>query len=357
MQSSTFNFQFAARGGSRRENMPKTILKGSFVALITPFKDDGSVDFDGFRKLIDFQWANATGALLIMGSTGEVSLLTTAERQEIISETVHFKKPGKPIFYGCTGHNTQATINMVKYAAGQGADGAIITVPSYIHAPVDAALRYFLEVADTSPIPVGIYNNPLRVGTDLPAEAIIQLAEHPNIVIDKEAMARPGQIAQILAADTDMSLMCCDSPNLGLVPAVMALGGHGTANMSGNIAPREMAIISKPWETYEDAVRFREIYLKLLPLIQFNYSRVNPVPVKSLVKALGMPAGNLRKPYINMTGKALRQGTELVRKLGLMAQYNYKIDEAALVDRCSPAEKIPPANHPPPTGSGKCFID
>ena len=95
----------------------------------------------------------------------------------------------------------------------------------------------------------------------------------------------------------------------------------------------------------------------MLPLIQFNYSRVNPVPVKSLAKALGMPAGNLRKPYINMTGKALRQGVELVKKLGLIEQYNYKINEAAIVDRFSPAEKTSSANHPPPTGSGKCFID
>lgn len=337
--------------------MHKTILKGSFVALITPFKDDESVDFDGFRQLIDFQWANGTSALLIMGSTGEVSLLTKAERQDIISETVHFKKPGKPIFYGCTGNNTQETIHMVEFAAGKGADGAIITVPAYIHAPVEAAVRYFLQVADASPIPVGIYNNPIRVGTDLPAAAMIQLAEHPNIIIAKEAMARPGQISQILAANTDMSVMCCDSPNLGLVPAVLSLGGHGTANMSGNIAPREMAIISKPWETYEDAVKFRETYLRLLPLIGFNYSQVNPVPIKSLAKALGLPAGNLRKPYINMTGKALRQGVGLVKNLGLMDQYNYEINEAAIGDRFSPAEKTESDNPSAHGGSGNCFID
>lgn len=307
--------------------MSKMVINGSFVALITPFKDDGAVDIEGFRKLIDFQGHHGTSALLIMGSTGEVSLLSKEERRQIISETVKFRKAGMPLFYGCTGNNTQETINMVNYAAKEGADGAIVTVPSYIYAPVDAAIRYFLEIADTSPIPVGIYNNPARVGTDLPAEAIIELADHPNIVIDKEAMARPGQIAQILAAKPDMALMCCDSPNLGLVPAVMSLGGHGTANMSGNIAPREMAIISKPWETYEDAVNFRQSYLKLLPLIQFNYSRVNPVPVKSLAKALGLPAGNLRKPYLDMTGEALRRGVEIAGNLGLVKQYNFQINE------------------------------
>ncbi len=336
--------------------MSKVIIKGSFVALITPFKDNGSVDIAGFRRLMEFQALNGTSALLIMGSTGEVSLLSKEERHQIISETVEFRNPDMPLFYGCTGNNTHETIKMVEYASQAGADGAIITVPSYIYAPVEAAIQYFLEVADASPIPVGIYNNPVRVGTDLPAEAIIELADHPNIVIDKEAMARPGQIAQILAAEKDLSLMCCDSPNLGLVPAVMSLGGHGTANMSGNIAPREMAVISKPWETYEDAVNFRRTYLKLLPLIQFNYCRVNPVPVKSLAKALGLPAGNLRKPYLNMTGRALQRGVEIVRNLGLVEQYNFKIHEEGFVDQKEAASPNAWADSQVQTDPGKCFI-
>jgi 4-hydroxy-tetrahydrodipicolinate synthase len=203
---------------------------------------------------------------------------------------------------------------------------------------------------------VGIYNNPVRVGTDLPSEAIIELADHPNIVIDKEAMARPGQIAQILAAEKDLSLMCCDSPNLGLVPAVMSLGGHGTANMSGNIAPREMAVISKPWETYADAVNFRQTYLKLLPLIQFNYCRVNPVPVKSLAKALGLPAGDLRKPYLNMTGPALQRGVEIVRSLGLVDQYDFQINENDFADQQASASLNASAASREQTDSGKCFI-
>jgi 4-hydroxy-tetrahydrodipicolinate synthase len=332
--------------------MGKPILTGSFVALITPFNEDGSPDIEGFGRLVEFQAENSTSALLIMGSTGEVSLLTKEERHRIITETVAFKKHGLPLFYGCTANNTQETIAMVHYAARAGADGAVVTVPSYVYAPVDAALQYFLEVADASPIPIGIYNNPIRVGTDLPPEAIIRLADHPNIVIDKEAMARPGQIAQILAAGKDLSLMCCDSPNLGLVPAVMSLGGHGTANMTGNIAPREMAIISKPWVTIEDTVNFREAYLRLLPLIQFTYSKVNPVPVKSLARVLGLPAGRLRKPYLNMAGGALRAGLEIVKRLGLVEPYGYEIREDWVGE--DSAEVRAPAS--PSTVSGACFI-
>jgi len=336
--------------------MGKRILTGSFVALITPFKEDGSPDIEGFGKLIEFQAKNGTSALLIMGSTGEVSLLTREERHRVIMETIAFKRYGLPLFYGCTSNNTRETIGMVDYAARAGADGAVITAPSYVYAPVDAAVQYFLEVADASPIPIGIYNNPSRVGTDLPAEAIIRLADHPNIVIDKEAMARPGQIAQILAAEKEMSLMCCDSPHLGLVPAVMSLGGAGTANMTGNIAPREMAAISKPWKTHQDAVDFRETYLRILPLIQFTYSKVNPVPVKSLARVLGLPAGDLRRPYLNMSGHALREGVEIVKRLDLAEQYGYRVREDLIGDERpgDPAGASAPA--PVATGTGACFI-
>jgi len=336
--------------------MGKRILTGSFVALITPFKEDGSPDIEGFGKLIEFQAKNGTSALLIMGSTGEVSLLTREERHRVIMETIAFKRYGLPLFYGCTSNNTRETIGMVDYAARAGADGAVITAPSYVYAPVDAAVQYFLEVADASPIPIGIYNNPSRVGTDLPAEAIIRLADHPNIVIDKEAMARPGQIAQILAAEKEMSLMCCDSPHLGLVPAVMSLGGAGTANMTGNIAPREMAAISKPWKIHQDAVDFRETYLRILPLIQFTYSKVNPVPVKSLARVLGLPAGDLRRPYLNMSGRTLREGVEIVKRLGLAEQYGYRVREDLIGDDRpgDPAGASAPA--PIATGTGACFI-
>lgn len=305
--------------------MEKMIVEGSFVALITPFNSDGTVDFEGFQTLIDFQASNGTSALLIMGSTGEVSMLSQKERQRIISETVKFKKGDILLFYGCTGTHTQDTIAYVRYAAKQGADGAIITVPSYIRPSVEDAVEYYLEVADTSEIPIGIYNNPTRVGTDLPAEAIIRLADHPNIVVDKEATARPGQIAKIVFSKKEISLMCCDSPDLGLVMPVMSLGGHGTANMTGNIAPQEMAAISKPWRSYEDVEDCRNTYLKLLPLLHFHYSMINPVPVKSLARALGLPSGDLRRPYRNMDGFALQRGLEIVKDLGLVDKYQFSI--------------------------------
>jgi len=309
----------------RGPHMPKVALEGSFCATITPFNADGSVDYGGFRTWIDFHHEHGTSALLLMGSTGEVSLLTPDERRSIIRETVKFRRPGMPLYYGCTGNSTESTIEMVRYAGAEGADGAIITIPSYICPPVEDAVAYYLEVAEASPIPIGIYNNPTRVKTDLPAEAVLRLAEHENVVILKESTSRVAQIAQVLAGDPDMAVMCCDSPNLGLVMPVMSLGGQGTANMTGNIAPAELAVISKPWESFADAEACRETYLRLLPLVFFTYSAVNPIPVKSLARALGMPAGDLRRPYRALSAEALEPGLRAVRELGLAGRYGYTL--------------------------------
>ncbi len=302
---------------------------GSFVAMITPFNRDGSVDYGGFRTLLDFQESNGTSAVLIMGSTGEVSMLSQEERHRIVEETIKFKTGGMQFYYGCTGNNTDTTIDYVQHAAAAGADGAIIAAPAYICAPEADIERFFFDVADASDMPIGIYNNPPRVTTDLSSDAILRLAQHPNIVVNKESTGRVGQAARLAAGNPDMSLMCCDSPNLGLVVPTMSLGGHGTANMSGNIIPAEMAVISKPWESFEDSENFRKMWLHMLPMLHFTYSAINPVPVKSLMRAVGLPAGDLRRPLTGFQGEALQRGLDILRELGLAEKYGFNFAAAA----------------------------
>ncbi len=306
--------------------MSKQKIEGSFVALITPMNEDQSIDFEAFRTLLDFQSENGTSAVLIMGSTGEVSMLTPDERRKVISHTIKMKSGAMEFWYGCSGPSTQQTMDYCTYAASEGADGAIVAAPPYICAPQEDITEYFLEVADASPIPIGIYNNPPRVKTDLAHTAILRLAEHPNIVVNKESTSRLGQIAQTVAGNPDMSLMCCDSPNLGLVIPLMSLGGHGTANMSGNLIPREMAVISTPWKSWKDALACRETWLRNLPILHFNYSAINPVAVKSLMRAIGLPAGPLRKPLRSLAPDRLRAGIEICRQLGLDGKYGYLLD-------------------------------
>jgi 4-hydroxy-tetrahydrodipicolinate synthase len=310
--------------------MAKMKLQGSFVALITPFNADGAVDFGAFRTLLDFHARHATAAVLIMGSTGETSLLSPEEKKRIIVETAKMKRASMRLFFGCTGNNTESTIDSVRFARDNGADGAILAAPAYICASEADIERFFLDVADASDLPLGIYNNPPRVKTDLHWDNLLRLFRHENYVVHKESTARVAQVAQVLAAKPDVAVMCCDSPNLGLVVPTMSLGGHGTANMTGNVAPAEMAALSRPWSSYPDAETFRRTYLKILPLLHFTYSAINPVAVKSLMKAVGLPAGDLRRPLTGLEGEALAKGVRIVQELGLSAAYGYKPKPAAI---------------------------
>lgn len=302
--------------------------KGSFVALVTPMNADGSIDIGGFQSLLQFHAENGTEAVLIMGSTGEVSMLSPEEKKLIITETAKMDSGLIQKYYGCSGNNTQTTIDMVRFAKGEGGDGAIIAAPSYICASNDDITDYAEEVCDSVDFPIGFYNNPPRVKTDLHWDNLLKLAKHPNMVVLKESTTRVGQVAQMCAAKPDLSIMCCCSPNLGLVVPTMSLGGHGTANMTGNIIPREFATISKPWESAEDAANFQQAYLHNLDMLHYAYSAVNPVAIKSLMQAVGLPSGPLRKPLTSFEGAQLQKGLDIVSKLNLDRIYDYKINGA-----------------------------
>lgn len=305
--------------------------QGSFVALVTPMNTNGSIDYEGFRTLLQWHEENGTNAVLIMGSTGEVSMLTPDERRKIISETAKMNSGKMLFYYGTTGNNTQATIEYTQYAKVEGADGAIIAAPAYICGDNDAIREYVFEVLDSADLAMGFYNNPPRVNTDLHWEDILRLAEHPNMVVLKESTTRVGQVAQICAADPDMSIMCCCSPNLGLVIPTMALGGHGTANMTGNIIPQEMAVISKPWETGKDPYNCRQTWLDNLEVLHYAYSAINPVAVKCLMRTIGLPSGPLRKPLLPIDENDLKRGLTTLVKLGLDKKYGFKMNRTTLV--------------------------
>lgn len=304
--------------------------EGSFVALITPMNTDGSVDIEGFRTLLQWHEENGTKAILFMGSTGEVSMLSAEERRTIITETAKMKTGKMQFYYGVTGSNTSVTIENTKFAKAEGADGVIFAAPAYICADNVAITDYAHEVLDCADMPMGFYNNPPRVKTDLHWDNLLTLAKHPNMVVLKESTTRVGQVAQICAAKPDMAIMCCCSPNLGLVIPTMALGGHGTANMTGNVIPQEMAVISKPWENGDDAFACRSAWLDNLATLHFAYSAGNPVSIKTLMQAAGLPAGPLRKPLQPIRGAALQKGIDALTASGAAAKYGFKFDRSRL---------------------------
>lgn len=296
--------------------------EGSWVAIATPFTETEEIDFAGFESLVDFQAQNGTSGLIIMGSTGEPTLLTMDEKREILDRVVPYAKGKIPVFAGTTYGTTQETVELTRYAARVGADGAMLVVPPYVRPPQDALYEHFKTVAEAVDIPIAVYNNPTRVGVNIDPSTMIRLAEIPNIVADKEAMGNISQIAEILRATGGrINVLCCDAPGYALIVPTLALGGHGTANVAGNVIPQEMAEMSRPWHTWEDVKRTRELYFRFLPLMSALYSVSNPVPVKAALQLLGRPAGPTRKPLPEMHEDKLKQLDALLESLGVKARY------------------------------------
>ncbi|HSR35460.1 MAG TPA: 4-hydroxy-tetrahydrodipicolinate synthase [Anaerolineae bacterium] len=295
---------------------------GSWVALITPFTQDQAVDIAGFCQLVDFHMAHGTNGLLLCGSTGEPSLLTTDEKRAIYDGVLPYARGKIPIFVGTTCGSTAETVELSRYAQQAGADGLLLVVPPYSRPPQEAIYQHFRTVAEAVDLPIAIYNNPSRVGVNIDAETIIRLAEIPNIVADKEAIPNVAQLAAIMGEVGDrLHLLCCDYPGYSLILPTLALGGHGTANVTGNIIPEEMAAMSRPWHSIEDVQRSRELYFRYLPLLSMMYSLTSPVPVKTAVGLLGLPAGSVRRPLPDMAPAKVHQLQALLDELGVTEKY------------------------------------
>lgn len=297
--------------------------EGSWVALITPFTDKGLIDMDGYKGLIDFQAANHTSALLIMGSTGEPTTLTLEERKDIIRELGPYCQGKIPVFFGVTLGSTEATIELARYAQEHQADGVVLVAPPYIAAPQGAVYQFLKTVCQSVEIAVGLYNNPARVVVNLDPATIIRLAmECPNLVADKEAVPDVGQLASVMdGTGGRIKLLTCDSPAYAMILPTLAMGGHGTANVTGNVAPREVAEMSRPWCNWEQVQRSRELYFQMLPLMEAVYSAPNPIATKAMVRLLGLPAGRCRLPLPDVSPQSERAMIEVIERFDLKAKY------------------------------------
>jgi len=296
---------------------------GSWVAIPTPYNKNGKIDFGGFRTLVEFHISHGTSELLVMGSAGEVTLLTPEERKEIVKQLVKFSKGKIPVFFGAGFPTTEATVDFSIYAESEGADGLIFTVPPYLLPPQKSVYEHLAACMESVGIPVGIYNNPSRTGVNIETETIIGLAEkYPNFVADKEAMPNVKQLVEIKRALGDrLGLLCCDFPKYSIVIPTLALGGSGLANIGGNVFPEEMALMARPWISTEIMETSRELYFEFFPLLEALYWFSNPIVIKAAYKLLGLPSGGLRKPYLELEGEYLDQLKALLDDLEITQKY------------------------------------
>jgi len=297
--------------------------EGSWVALITPFDKNGKLDIKGFKRLVDFQAVNETSGLLLMGSTGEPTSLSQEEKKEIISEMAPYCQRRIPVFFGVTCGSTAATIELAQFAQEKEADGIMLVVPPYIAPPQTAVYGFLKSVCQSVDIAVAVYNNPARVIVNIDPPTIVRLAEEcPNLVADKEAVPSVSQLTSVMEGTKGhLRLLCCDAPNYALTIPTLGMGGHGTANVTGNVAPREMAELSKPWRSWEDVVKGRELYFEYLPLMEAAYSATNPVAIKAMVKLMGLPSGDPRPPLPRIEGDRLKPLEDVISRFVLTRKY------------------------------------
>ncbi len=295
----------------------------SWVALVTPFTPEDAIDFPGFCRLVDFQVAGGTDGLLFMGSTGEATSLSGDERGAIIREMAAYCRGKIPAFFGVTCPTTRTTVELAQFAQAQGADGILLVVPPYIAPPQGAVLDFLRTAAKSVDIAVAIYNNPSRVIVNMDPETIVALARDcPNVVADKEAMPNVSQLTEVYrGTEGGLHLLCCDFPKYDLILPTLALGGHGTANVAGNIIPREMVEMSRPWRAWDDVERTRKLYQENLPILKACYAATNPVSVKGALKLLGLPGGDPRPPVPRLDGAKLEEMRQLLTTFRIRERY------------------------------------
>ncbi|MDR7814165.1 dihydrodipicolinate synthase family protein [Lacrimispora sp.] len=303
-----------------------TNLQGSWVAMPTPFTEDDKIDYQGFDTLIQRQIKYGTSQLFVLGSAGEVTLLTQEEKQDIVREVIKMTKGKIPVFFSASAMTTDQSVEFAKFCEKEGADGVIFTVPPYVLIPQTAAYIHLNTCMSAVDIPCGIYNNPSRLGVQIMPETIKKLSDnHSNFVVDKEAMPSVEQLVQVQRLCGDkIKIMCCDYPKYSIVIPTLAVGGTGTANIGGNIIPEEAVSYSRPWTNMEIVEDCRRDYFKWFPLLQKLYDFSNPIVIKAALNILGLPGGHLRKPYQAYGGNRLAELETMMGEMGVIDKYGMK---------------------------------
>ena len=291
------------------------IFTGAGVALVTPFRQDGKVDYEKFDELIDYHCTHGTDSLIICGTTGEASTLSEKEHMECIKFAVERTKKRLPVIAGTGSNATYTTIDMSKEAVEYGADGLLIVTPYYNKCTQGGLIEHYTAVAKEAKAPIIMYSVAGRTGMNINPETVATLVKNvDNIVAVKEASGNIGQVAKIMHL-TDGNVDLYSGNDDQIVP-LLSLGGKGVISVLSNVAPQE---------THDICAKFFEgdvkgacaLQLKALPLISALFSEVNPIPVKKAMSLMGMDCGALRMPLTELSAEHTRVLAEEMRRFGI----------------------------------------
>ena len=290
------------------------MLKGSIVALVTPFHEDGTVNFEKLGELLDWQIENSTDGILILGTSGESSTMTHEEDDAVALYTIERVNHRVPVIVGAGSNCTQTALEKSLKYQNMGADALLLISPYYNKANTQGMIRHFTTVADAVHIPIILYNVPGRTGCHIDEEAVKVLSKHPNICGIKEASGNISYATNIARYLSDDFVMY--SGNDDMITSMMALGASGVISVLANCLPQETH------QTVQDYLdgnvkESLEKQLKYLDFIHALFMEVNPIPVKQALNYMGKEVGGYRLPLCEMDEEHAKILKATMEDLGL----------------------------------------
>ena len=292
----------------------KGFFKGTATAMITPFYNDGGVNFEAFGKMIEYQIANGTDALVILGTTGEPSTMTAEEKTAVMKYAIQKIAGRAKVIFGSGSNCTATAVEASKLAEELGADGLLCVTPYYNKCTQKGIVEYYKAICGAVKIPVIAYNVPPRTGVNILPATAEELAHIPNMAGIKEACGNMEQICETMRRVRPYCDVYSGDDNLNL--PILAIGGAGIISVVSNIAPKQV----KEVYTYvtkgalENANRVQDA---ILPLIDACFTEVNPIPVKAGCDMLGLDAGIPRAPLTELEDAHKKIMQDCIKNLGL----------------------------------------
>jgi 4-hydroxy-tetrahydrodipicolinate synthase len=291
------------------------MFKGSLVALITPFTEDGAVDEDGFARFVDWQINQGTNGLVPVGTTGESPTLTHEEHKRVVEVAVEVARGRVPVIAGTGSNSTAEAVELTKHAKRAGADAALVVTPYYNKPTQDGLYRHFTAIADAADLPIIIYNIPPRSVIDMSVETMARLAQHRRIIGVKDAtanLARPLHTRRACGAG-----FCQLSGEDHTALAFLAAGGDGCISVTANVAPRLCSDMHDAWAAgrIADAISMQD---RLVPLHDALFAETSPAPVKYAASLLGKSRETCRLPLAPLMDATRARVRDALVEVGLL---------------------------------------
>jgi len=293
------------------------MLNGLYVALVTPFTKDGSLNEEKLRELVRFHVDAGTNGLVPCATTSENPTYTWEEHFRIIEIAVEEAAGRLKIVAGCGTNSTTRSIENIRKAREIGADGAMVVTPYYNKPTAEGLYAHFMKLADDGKLPLMLYNVPGRTGVNMKPATVARLAAHELIVAIKEASGSIEQMSEVI-------MLCGDNITLlsgddSITYPAMAVGGKGVVSVVGNIVPKDVLAMIGAFNK-GDLAKAREWHYRLLPLCQSMFIETNPMPVKEAMNMLGMDVGDVRLPLVRMLPETRKKLHEALAAYGLVKE-------------------------------------